>query len=154
MNRLGLVIVALLFCHSGPILAEGGKKPSAREKILGQLQGQWQLRWSEQEGTRRDADETVAVTIKGDRWMFGKREVGVIEIDPTTSPMVIDLRMKENLAEADKGQTLEGIFKVDGDKLTCCFSRSRGRSDKQRPTEFSTKEGARMVLYEFRRIKP
>ena len=134
--------------------AEDDKRPPTKEQVLSQLQGQWQLRWSEQDGKREDADGTAIVTIKGDRWMRGKREIAVIDIAPCTTPMVIDLRLKEDVAEADKGQTLEGIFKIEGDRLTCCFSRSRGRADKQRPSEFSSKADARLVLHEFERLKP
>ena len=151
MRRL-FVGSMLLLCSVGPTAADDAKKLSDKEKVLAQLQGQWQLRWSELEGKREDSDGKAVVTIKGDKWMFGKREIGVIEIDPSTNPMVIDIRMKENLAEADKDQTLEGIFKLDGDRLICCFSRSRGQAGKERPTEFSTKGNARMILEEFKRV--
>jgi len=153
MNRLPIVAL-LLIGPLAPTVADDAKKLSPKDKVLAQLQGQWQLQWMEREEKREDSDGKAVVTIKGDKWMFGKREIGVIEIDPSTKPMVIDIRIKENLAEADKDQTLEGIFKLDGDRLTCCFSRSRGQAGKERPTEFSTKGNSRMVLEEFKRVKP
>jgi uncharacterized protein (TIGR03067 family) len=131
-----------------------GKSPPSKEEVLDRMRGQWKLAWTEREGERVDEDGTAVVTIEGDRWMFGKREVARIDIDPRTDPMVIDLQVKEDLAEADKGQTLEGIVRVEGDRLTCCFSRSRGWFDKQRPTEFSSKGNARLLVYQFERVKP
>jgi uncharacterized protein (TIGR03067 family) len=149
MNRL-LVGPLLLLGALGPAIADDANKASPKEKVLAQLQGQWELQWLEREQKREDSDGKAVVTIKGDKWMFGKREIGVIEIDPATNPMVIDIRVKKDLAEANKGQTLEGIFKLDGDRLTICVSRSRGEAGKERPT----KGNGRMVLEEFKRIKP
>ncbi|HXD86470.1 MAG TPA: TIGR03067 domain-containing protein [Urbifossiella sp.] len=154
MCRLLTLSILSLLCQIGSTAADDAKKLSPKEKVLAQLQGRWELQWMEREEKRQESDGTAVVTIKGDRWMFGKREIGVIEIDPSTNPMVIDIRVKKDLAEADKGQTLEGIFKLDGDRLTICFSRSRGEAGKERPTAFSTKGNARMVLQEFKRVKP
>lgn len=150
MRRLDLLLIVLLV---GPVRADDAPVPT-KEQMLARLQGVWQPQRMERGGNRESVGKEVRLSIKDGHWMFGKLDVADIEIDPATHPMIIDLRVKVDLAEAEKGQTMEGIFKIEGDTLTCCFSRSRGQSDKQRPADFVTRGDDRLVLAVFRRVQP
>jgi hypothetical protein len=70
----------------------------------------------------------------------GQAESG---LDPAKKP-------KEITTTNDKGKTHRSIYKLDGDALTICMSEEEGA---ERPTEFATKEGAKVVLVVFKREK-
>src|SRR5437763_7505490 len=118
MLRGSLVLVATLGVG---VCTLGGQppKPPPKEGVLRQLQGQWKMEWSEEGGRRTEADlpESQGLTIDRDKWLIGKREFGVITLDTTTDPMLLDLKMAVSTYEADKGEVLEGVFQVDGDNL-------------------------------------
>jgi uncharacterized protein (TIGR03067 family) len=133
-----------------------GEDADAGKKALVCLQGEWRLVSEEREGAVTRYDEGPSIEVKEGRWYLsgGKREMAEIAIDASTSPRAIDLKMAMDVAEANKGETLEGIFQVDGNDLTFCAARVRGATAKLRPTEFDTKSDARLFLYKFKRVKP
>ena len=65
-----------------------------------------------------------------------------------SDPRVIDLEFKVGPIRG----TLEGIYKVEGDTLTLCLYSTP--DVKQRPAEFSAKEGSNHFLFVFKREKP
>jgi uncharacterized protein (TIGR03067 family) len=133
-----------------------GDDADVGKKALASPEGEWRLVSEEREGLATRYDEGPSIVIKGGRWYLsgGKREMAEITIDASTRPRAIDLRMAMDVAEANKGETLEGIFKVEGDDLTFCAARVRGATVKLRPAEFETKSDARLFLYKFKRVKP
>ena len=71
---------------------------------------------------------------------------GTYAVDPTARPARIDLHNDEGRA---KGQDWEGIYRLEGDRLTICddaFDPSRTR-----PTRFTTSPESGHVLVTFRR---
>lgn len=73
---------------------------------------------------------------------------GTVTIDPTRTPAAMDFA---HAKEPDKGKTMRGIYKVEGNKLTLCAA-PPGRAAKDRPTTFATK-GTDNVLFVFERAK-
>ena len=69
-------------------------------------------------------------------------------IDATTTPKVIDFDMTGN---PDLNTVLEGIYKLDGDRLTICLHITKDK--KERPTDFTTFEGSNRIVVQLRRIK-
>lgn len=130
------------------------------------LQGKWTL-LSMQVGQRKfDQKElagqaTMELTFAGDNFnlkriaLAGDRvPVGTVMrpaamegqffLDTTKSPKRITVMVpKDNL------NSLLGIYRLDGDKLTLCCIENPDSTDY--PTEFATKSGSRAVLYEFQR---
>jgi RNA polymerase sigma-70 factor (ECF subfamily) len=73
----------------------------------------------------------------------GKRIAGTYKLDPAKKP-------KEITTTNDEGKTHNGIYKLDGDALTICMHEDNGA---ERPTEFATKEGAKVILVVLKREK-
>jgi uncharacterized protein (TIGR03067 family) len=68
------------------------------------------------------------------------------KINPAAKPMAIDM----NFTEGDfKGQTSQGIYKIEDDVLTIC----RAAAGKARPTEFASEAGSGQTLMTYRRVK-
>jgi RNA polymerase sigma-70 factor (ECF subfamily) len=76
-------------------------------------------------------------TRKGDR-----EEEGTYKLDHSKKPKAITIT-------TDQRGTELGIYKLDGDTLTICIEASGNK----RPTEFATKEGTRVNLIVFKRVK-
>jgi RNA polymerase sigma factor (sigma-70 family) len=72
-----------------------------------------------------------------------KKMAGTWKLDPARKP-------KEITTTNEEGKTHNGIYKLDGDALTICLPEDDGA---ERPTEFATKEGTKVILVVLRREK-
>jgi len=111
------------------------------------LQGGWTARTVIENGTEAARPEDCRVVFKGDRFTIhaGAEMKGSFKIDPATNPKVIDLRMTDG---PEKGQTVEGIYKLAAKELRICFAKP-GTTD--RPTDFVSKQGMERVLIVLKR---
>jgi uncharacterized protein (TIGR03067 family) len=125
----------------------------AVKKELATLEGVWQV-VSMEEG-KQDRSEywkTLQFVFKGNQLAFKgddvlSKKLGKITIvvDPATTPRTIDFKVE---AGSEKGLTLEGIYEVKGNELKLCI---RGEAGADRPLEFATKEGTRLVVFVLRK---
>jgi serine/threonine-protein kinase len=119
---------------------------------LEKLQGTWTMvaaeRGGQSEKTARDLQATFTgvrfATRSGDKVLFQS----TFTLDPSAKPKAIDIVFTEG---SDKGKSRQGIYVLEGDTLKVCYS-DVGR---ERPTEFTTKEGTGgHLLFVYRRDQP
>jgi uncharacterized protein (TIGR03067 family) len=72
---------------------------------------------------------------------------GTHKLDPAKDPKQIDAVRTEG---ANAGETLKGIYTLDGDTYKVCFA----AAGKDRPTAFSTTSGGGHRLIVMKREKP
>jgi uncharacterized protein (TIGR03067 family) len=131
----------------------GAEPPSdAVKKELARLEGEWVMVSGERDGqalpeeyvktaTRVAKDGVSTVTIAGMVVMKSK-----YTIDPTKKPKAIDFEATEGEAQ---GKKIQGIYELDGDTLKFCLA----ASDKDRPTDFTAKEGSGRTASVWKRAK-
>lgn len=113
------------------------------------LEGTWQLASVMTDGKATPADvvQKIRVVIKGGKHTVYLGSDAVVKeipftIDPTTNP-------KQTTDKLPDGMEIKGIYKLDGDTLTSCVA----AAGKDRPKEFSAKEGTGNTLRVFKRVK-
>jgi uncharacterized protein (TIGR03067 family) len=126
----------------GPVLKGKGKAKGDREKI----QGTWVVESIKMGGKDLPEEQTrgFKMVFDGDKvsiTLDGKVKEGTFKLDPSKKPKEIDVVIK------DAPKTGEGIYKLEGDKLTLCID----DAGNQRPTEFASEEGTRHGLVVLKR---
>jgi uncharacterized protein (TIGR03067 family) len=150
-----LAVKTLIFAWLASValvpIARADDKAEAVKKELEKLQGEWQLTTAERDGKKIPADQfkDELVTIKGDVITVTKggklMQTSRLTLDLTTSPKTF---VREVTDGVNKGMKYHGIYELEGDTLTDCYT----VADKERPKEFSSKNGAR--LFVSKRVKP
>ncbi|HJZ93160.1 MAG TPA: TIGR03067 domain-containing protein [Gemmataceae bacterium] len=139
-----VLVVALAF--GAPALKD---KPKPDEGLI----GLWELERTEsgaaQPDRKRDAPlryqfnkDGTYVIFEGEKEIVGPRKFA---FDANAKPATLDTRVNQK----DNGQTVYGIYKVEGDLLTIC----KTPPGKGRPTEFTTAPGSPNYIMYFRRVK-
>src|SRR5207249_10246431 len=122
------------------------------KKEMSQLEGAWSMVSGEANGMsmpketvdtgkRVAKDGETTITIGGQVYFKAK-----FTIDPAKKPKAIDYTMTEG---PTKGKTHLGIYELDGDTVKFCFA----APGKDRPTEFTAKEGSQRTLSVWKRDK-
>jgi RNA polymerase sigma factor (sigma-70 family) len=121
------------------------------------LSGTWQAVSFAQDGRQKfSAEEVRKVTARFHNCRYHLTPLpwgpegsfdGTYEIDGDTEPKAFSLRPANGVL---KGQVFRGIYRVEGDQLTLCFS----WPPLDRPTEFRSRPNSTIVLAVFRRAKP
>jgi uncharacterized protein (TIGR03067 family) len=135
-----------------------GKAREESDPRPSDLSGNWQAVSFEQDGRRKfSAEEVRKVTarfrdcryhITPLPWGPQGSSDGTYEIDGDTGePKSFSLYPASGVL---KKQAFRGIYRVEGDKLTLCFS----WPPLERPTEFRSRPNSTIVLAVFRRAKP
>jgi uncharacterized protein (TIGR03067 family) len=136
MRRIPLLMAGLLV---------GGLTFAAEaDKDLDKLQGTWVRVSVVRDGKEVPADDlkNIRLTIKGDKYTLdeGKeKRSGTFKLDASKAPRRLDIVSD---AGPNKGKTLKAIYKIEGDTFTYCVA----GPGKDRPTEFSSKEGSGHTL--------
>ena len=122
------------------------------KKELDKLTGTWTAVSIEHDGKKASEEDAkkVKLTVKGEHYTLQTRDQmieGTHKLDATKKPKQIDAMRTKG---PDAGQTLKGIYELDGDTFKACFA----PAGKDRPTEFATKEGDDYRLMTFKWEKP
>jgi len=134
------------------VLVSIGTAEQDAKKEMEKLEGEWSMISGEasghslpkdaiKSGKRVAKDGETTITISGKVYFKAK-----VTIDPTKKPKVIDYKMTEG---PTKGKTHLGIYELDGDTIKFCFA----APGKERPTEFTAKEGSGRTLSVWKRVK-
>ena len=151
-----LVVTARNVVHAAlylvvALLAVAATLRAGEEKTIN-LDGVWVPTSVTVDGKMTDKEKLkdIKLTIKGNSYTVhaGDKEVnkGTFTVDASKKPATIDL-----VAVSPDGEkvTLEGIVKLEKDTMTVCAA-TPGRD---RPTEFTSKEGSRQQLAVYERQK-
>lgn len=104
--------------------------------------------------------EKIAPKESSVRWNIEKKKLyfladveeatveGTYKLDASAKPRQLDVVMASPL-DPEQKQRLKGIYELKGDKLKVCY----GPDGVDRPKKFGSKEGSKLILIEFERIK-
>ena len=130
-----------------------GKEPAKRDSQS--IVGEWVGEKAVSEGMEKPVPEGgVTMTFTADGKFLvreGKREraeEGTYKADAKKDPAEIDIMP---LSEKAGRGTIRGIFKVEGDTLTLCFT--VGKDDASRPAKFESPAGSGAMLITLGRAK-
>jgi uncharacterized protein (TIGR03067 family) len=140
----GVIVVVL----TGSVAAQDDTK----KKEMAKLEGEWSMvsgnasgqslpEEAVKSGKRVCNDGETTITISGKVFFKAK-----VTIDPTKKPKAIDYEMTEG---PTKGKTHLGIYELDGDTVKFCFA----APGKDRPTDFTSKEGSERTLSVWKKDK-
>ncbi len=127
-------------------------KETALKQELARLQGGWQI-----ESMQEDGAKTAAEDLKGRTLFFGRDtflfrrpdnliQIGMLKLDPGKSPKTVNATIMRG---PQKGETMLGIYTVEGDALKICFH----VPGEERPKEFSAAAGSGRLLMVSKRIR-
>ncbi|MFO0876529.1 MAG: TIGR03067 domain-containing protein [Gemmataceae bacterium] len=146
--RIGVVAVLLSVAHL--VVADDKAAPTA-------LQGRWKLVDAEDSDgiVKKRGFAKQVMVVQGDQ-MWDEPDAGEKEVrqpfklTPAKNPRWIDFRTR---GEGKGGQERFGIYKLEGARLTICFSTVVPAEESRRPTDFTTKPGSGRVLLVYERVK-
>jgi len=144
------VAIGLLMAGVGARIA-GDEKEDAVKMDMKLLQGDWVMQSFESNGKPISAEEArkIKLTIKGDHYLvnIGERKIEMtFKIDPAKKPKAIDFTM----AQGEEKAVTRGIYEISADTFKVCRAVEAG---KDRPSDFSTKEGSGTALASYKRAK-
>jgi uncharacterized protein (TIGR03067 family) len=142
---MGSVFLGLALVIGAPALKEKEKPPT--------LEGEWEVQSVTSNGNMTLNSSGLRYTFTGDgKWLIQRNGAESsptlnrgFTSDPKQNPPTVDLIT--NVA-AVNGSRLLGIFKIEGDTLTICGTRTKGG---ERPTKFEAPEGSGLTLYVLKR---
>lgn len=132
--------------------ADPPKKPPTAPEELQRFQGTWRVeKWQE------NGRELPAADLKKREVFFGANvfvfrrdgkvhQAGIAKLDPAASPRTIDLTVREGEA---KGDSLSGIYLLDGDTLQLHIDTKDGR-----PADFKYDPKGSAILVTLKKPKP
>jgi uncharacterized protein (TIGR03067 family) len=134
------------------VLASTSGGQDAAKDEMSKLEGEWSMVSGEANGQampdervktgKRVAKDGETTITFGDQLYFKAK----FTIDATKKPKTIDYSMTEG---PTKGKTHLGIYELDGDTVKFCFA----APDKDRPAEFTAKEGSQRTMSVWKRVK-
>jgi uncharacterized protein (TIGR03067 family) len=138
MRRNGLIVVAGALLLAGPL----GAQESAKDE-LAKLQGAWKIVTHERDGKPVATDKNARVVMNGNKFVTkaGDKVLreGTLKLDPAQKPPAIDVTYTEG---PFKGQTLKGVYELDGDSWKICY----GEPGEERPKQIPARAGKGQLL--------
>lgn len=145
LTSLMLLLFALTVCTAAP-------PEDAVKQEVEKLQGSWKAVAVEDAGKKRPDDhiKNWMLIVKDDKMTARDGDETLDEstfkLDPSKKPTAIEIVYTSG---EDKGKVLRGICSVEGDTLKICVA----FTEKQVPTEFTTREGTDQTLVVLQRDK-
>jgi uncharacterized protein (TIGR03067 family) len=134
------------------VIAADAENNEAVKKDLSRLQGEWSMQSGTADGFvlpeamrtgfKRVCKGNELTVTNGDQVIMRAK----ITIDPSKTPKMIDYDVIEG---PTKGKKHLGIYEFDGSTMRSCF----GAPDMKRPTDFTSKQGDKRTLSEWKRAK-
>lgn len=132
--------------------ADSPEGDAADKKELKRFSGSWQAVSAVRDGKEapKETAAKITLTVKGEKYTFkipgGEAIEGTHKLDPSKKPKEIDAVRSTG---KDKGEKILGIYELTKDTYKVCLA----PPGKDRPTEFSSKEGSGHRLLTFKRAK-
>jgi RNA polymerase sigma factor (sigma-70 family) len=147
---LSMAVVASVVCArwalaDRPAPAGKDEAPKDEDKIV----GTWAFMSFEKGGQKEPEEDfkEAKLIFAADGKLTAKlpkgEKAGTYKLDPATKPKAITIT-------TENGSTILGIYKLEKDTLTVCLG---DENDNDRPTEFASKEGTKVVLVVLKREK-
>ena len=153
MTKIAVMLLMLLAIPVRPDRLPPPSAPPTVLPLLDQLQGEWRMTVGIIGGRNEPADKVASskLVVKGKSLFLTERnrdkpEEARITLDPTRMPATIDIMPN---GEANQDIRVEGILKIEGDKMTMCFTHGGGPG---RPRSFASPVDSGVVLLEFQRV--
>jgi uncharacterized protein (TIGR03067 family) len=145
MRRMTLPLASLLLF--GVSQASDSPKDYDNATMEG-IEGTWRLTETECYGEKRDAGYQCILIIRSETWTCdwtGSQSQYRYRIDPACTPAHLD---RTPLDGPFQGQTLKGIFQIDGDTLKTAIM--GGRDDMRRPKGFHDEN---LLVWSYKRVR-
>jgi uncharacterized protein (TIGR03067 family) len=145
-------VLGLMFASALLMVAADDPKDAVK-KEYDKFEGTWRMESVTVDGKPSpiEAFAEFRMTLKGEKFTTvtaeGKTD-GTYKVDPSKSPKTIDITFIGGQLD---GQTMLGVYKLDGDTYTVCLHAGGG---KERPKELASKPGSGLVLEVLKRVKP
>jgi uncharacterized protein (TIGR03067 family) len=116
------------------------------------FQGEWTVTSHITNGEKRPNRmvETEHLFVQGAKMTTREgneiKDEATFTLDPRAKPRAIDLKLTGG---GDKGKTVAGIYKLQGDTLTICVA----EPGRKRPEDFTSDKGSGHILLVFKRAK-
>jgi uncharacterized protein (TIGR03067 family) len=120
-------------------------EPSLVRKELARWTGAWEGQSGGAEDCRLFIEGDTFTLVQGFRFL----QRGVLRLNPSSTPKAFDQTVTEG---PEKGKTIQGIYKLEGDRLTLCYAYSSEKKPAERPTEFAAHPASARVLQTWKRI--
>lgn len=146
LPALVIAVLALVVVVSAAPAEDAAKKEMARlegewSMVSGEADGQSMPEAMVKTGKRVAKDGETTITIGGQPYFKAK-----FTIDAAKKPKAIDYDMTDG---PTKGKKHLGIYELDGDTLKFCFA----APGKDRPNDFTSKQGSQQTLSVWKRVK-
>jgi uncharacterized protein (TIGR03067 family) len=124
------------------------KKPDDKGEAK-KFEGTWEV--VKATGNGMPIEQKSTLVLEGNKYTRtrpnGDTDTGTFSVDPSKKPKTIDVMPGDGKA---KDKTWLGIYELDGDSLKICLA----EPGKDRPDDFTSKEGSGRMSAEYKRKKP
>jgi uncharacterized protein (TIGR03067 family) len=143
MTRYAVAVLAVVLAADAPKKDKEG------------LQGTWKVVSVEQGGKAQEEGKEFVMVFDKDTFAVKRGDdvivKGTFKVDPAKKPKAIDMTITEAKKEQDKDKEIHGIYELEKDSLKWCTAEP---GEKDRPTEFATKEGTKLLVVTLKKDKP
>ncbi|SRR6266536_3541342 len=149
MIKQTFALVAWFLLLGFVALAVADDKAAMNQKVIKQLEGEWEIVSILADGVKRPAParDKERVVVHDGKWtsMAGEKILakGEYTIDPTKKPMTMDI-------SSDNGPTALAIFELSKDEYRLCMAVP---GSAERPTKFASEKGSGHALVTYKRVK-